>query len=300
MVAYLEKPPEHDDFAQIVDFLNAHPIRYALTVNPTIYVSYIEHFWSTVKAKTVNNETQIHAKVEGKTIVISESSVRRDLQFNDEDVICLATNQKFKFSKLIFDGMLRNLDSSNKFLMKPKKVTEIHQSSEPTNLVAHEAVHEERGDRRKRAATTASSLEAEQDSGNIIRTQSMATINEPSPQGTSSGSGTRCQDTILGDADAQTRFETASKQSNDPPLSRVNPLGHGEDRLKFQELMEIYTKLSEQILALETTKTTQVKEIADLKKRGRSKIHGKHTSIFEDNDFDEDQFDANVDEAFEQ
>ncbi|GJX66446.1 putative ribonuclease H-like domain-containing protein [Tanacetum coccineum] len=185
-------------------------------------------------------------------------------------------------------------------IRKPKKVTEIHQSSEPTNLVAHEAVHEERGDRRKRAATTASSLEAEQDSGNIIRTQSMATINEPSPQGTSSGSGTRCQDTILGDADAQTRFETASKQSNDPPLLRVNPLRHGEDRLKFQELMEIYTKLSEQILALETTKTTQVKEIADLKKRGRSKIHGKHTSIFEDNDFDEDQFDANVDEAFEQ
>ncbi|GJT49492.1 retrovirus-related pol polyprotein from transposon TNT 1-94 [Tanacetum coccineum] len=42
-------------------------------------------FWSTAKTKTVNNETQIHAKVEGKTIVISESSVRRDLQFDDED-----------------------------------------------------------------------------------------------------------------------------------------------------------------------------------------------------------------------
>ncbi|GJV85648.1 hypothetical protein Tco_1525546 [Tanacetum coccineum] len=33
----------------------------------------------------------------------------------------------------------------------------------------------------ERAATTASSLEAEQDSGNINRTQSMATLNEPSP-----------------------------------------------------------------------------------------------------------------------
>ncbi|GJU33038.1 hypothetical protein Tco_1176627 [Tanacetum coccineum] len=156
------------DFAEIVDFLNANPIRYALTVSPTIYVSCIEQFWSTAKIKTVNNETQIHAKVEGKTIVISKSSVRRDLQFDDEDgiacltntkifenlqlmgyeklsekltfykpyfspqwkylihtilqclsskstawnefgtniasaVICLATNQKFKFSKLIFD-----------------------------------------------------------------------------------------------------------------------------------------------------------------------------------------------------
>ncbi|GJU19108.1 hypothetical protein Tco_1147074 [Tanacetum coccineum] len=36
------------------------------------------------------------------------------------------------------------------------------------------------------------------------------------------GSGPKCQDTILGDVDAQTRFETTSKQSNDPPLSRVN------------------------------------------------------------------------------
>ncbi|GJX26721.1 putative ribonuclease H-like domain-containing protein [Tanacetum coccineum] len=67
------------NFAEIVDFLNVNPIRYALTISPTIYVSCIEQFWSTAKTKTVNNETQIHAKVEGKTIVISGSSVRRDL-----------------------------------------------------------------------------------------------------------------------------------------------------------------------------------------------------------------------------
>ncbi|GKA02221.1 hypothetical protein Tco_0674886 [Tanacetum coccineum] len=43
----------------------------------------------------------------------------------------------------------------------------------------------------ERAATTASSLEAEQDSGNINRTQSMATLNESFTQGTDSGSGPR-------------------------------------------------------------------------------------------------------------
>ncbi|GKF50594.1 hypothetical protein Tco_0147061, partial [Tanacetum coccineum] len=47
--------------------------------------------------------------------------------------------------------------------------------------VGDEAVHKELGDRMERAATTASSLEAKQDSGNINRTQSMATLNEPSP-----------------------------------------------------------------------------------------------------------------------
>ncbi|GJX02845.1 hypothetical protein Tco_0188761 [Tanacetum coccineum] len=43
-------------------------------------------------------------------------------------------------------------------------------------------------------------------------------------QGTGSGSGPRCQDTILGDAKAQIRFEAVSKYSNDPPLSRGNTL----------------------------------------------------------------------------
>ncbi|GJU57996.1 hypothetical protein Tco_1235762 [Tanacetum coccineum] len=186
MVACLERTDGNADFHQIMDFLNASTIRYSLTISPTIYASYIEQFWATAKSKIVNNETQIHAKVDGKTIVISESSVRSNLHFNDEDgvtsltnseilenlalmgyeivsdkltfqkaffspqwkylihtilhclsskstawnefstniasaVICLANNQKFNFSKLIFDGMLRNLDpNSKKFLMYPR------------------------------------------------------------------------------------------------------------------------------------------------------------------------------------
>ncbi|GJX65614.1 putative ribonuclease H-like domain-containing protein [Tanacetum coccineum] len=38
--------------------------------------------------------------------------------------------------------------------------------------------------------------------------------------------------------------------ANDPPLSRVNTLGSGEDSMKLNELMELCTKLSEWILAL--------------------------------------------------
>ncbi|GJV97915.1 hypothetical protein Tco_1549492 [Tanacetum coccineum] len=66
----------------------------------------------------------------------------------------------------------------------------------------NETVYKEWEDRMKRVATTASSLEAEQDSGKINRTQSIATLNDSFPQGTGSGSGPRCQDTILGDAEA--------------------------------------------------------------------------------------------------
>ncbi|GJR27836.1 putative ribonuclease H-like domain-containing protein [Tanacetum coccineum] len=58
------------------------------------------------------------------------------------------------------------------------------------------------------------------------------------------GSVPRCQDTILGDVDAQTRFETTSKLSNDPPLSRGYTLRSGEDSTKLLELMELCTKMS--------------------------------------------------------
>ncbi|GKE52168.1 hypothetical protein Tco_1487324 [Tanacetum coccineum] len=51
---------------------------------------------------------------------------------------------------------------------KPKRnATEISQSSRPTTLVADETVHEERGDKMERAATIASSLEAEQVNGTV-------------------------------------------------------------------------------------------------------------------------------------
>ncbi|GJT96489.1 hypothetical protein Tco_1092007 [Tanacetum coccineum] len=47
MVAFLAKPTKSDGFEQILDFLNANPIKYALTINPTIYTSCIEQFWAT-------------------------------------------------------------------------------------------------------------------------------------------------------------------------------------------------------------------------------------------------------------
>ncbi|GJQ89287.1 retrovirus-related pol polyprotein from transposon TNT 1-94 [Tanacetum coccineum] len=71
---------------------------------------------------------------------------------------------------------------------------EVPQPSDPIESVADEAVHKELGDSLVRAATTASSLEAEQDSGNINKTQSKATPNESSSQGTNSGGGPRVLD----------------------------------------------------------------------------------------------------------
>ncbi|GJT88295.1 hypothetical protein Tco_1070012 [Tanacetum coccineum] len=324
MVVFLAKPAESEGFEQIVDFLNAHTIKYALTINPTIYTSCIEQFWATVKVKTVNGEVQLQALVDGKKIIITESIVRRDLQLEDVEgvdclpnatifeqltlmgskttawnefsstmasaIICLATNQKFNFKKYIFESMVKNLDNVGKFFMYPrvtplfptmvvlnqeemgegsamptdphhtptivqpstsqpqktqkprrskKKDTKVPQPSGPTTNVADEAVNEKMDDSLVSAATTASSLEAEHDSGNINKFQSKATPNEPSSPGTSLG-GPRNQETIW-DTIAQTRSKNVSKLSNDPLLTRV--------------------------LNLETIKTTQANEIASLKRR---------------------------------
>ncbi|GJW03909.1 putative reverse transcriptase domain-containing protein [Tanacetum coccineum] len=65
--------------------------------------------------------------------------------------------------------------------VKRDRDTKIPQSIGPPVKVVDEAVHKELGNRMERAATTASSLEAEQDSGNINKTQSMATLNGSSP-----------------------------------------------------------------------------------------------------------------------
>nr|GEU56856.1 hypothetical protein [Tanacetum cinerariifolium] len=74
-------------------------------------------FWATAKSKTVNDVKQIHATVDGKIVVISESSVRSDLYFNDEDGITCLSNDAI-FENLALMG---NLDpSSKKFLMYPR------------------------------------------------------------------------------------------------------------------------------------------------------------------------------------
>ncbi|GKA09146.1 putative ribonuclease H-like domain-containing protein [Tanacetum coccineum] len=87
---FLDKPAESEGFEQIVDFLNESSIRYALTVNPIIYTSCIQQLWATVKVKTVNGEVQLQALVDGKKIVITESTIRRDLQLEDaEGIDCL-------------------------------------------------------------------------------------------------------------------------------------------------------------------------------------------------------------------
>ncbi|GJS20311.1 hypothetical protein Tco_0448943 [Tanacetum coccineum] len=205
--------------------------------------------------------------VDGKKIIVTKSIIRRDLQLEDaEGVDCLPNATIFE--QLTLMGRSKRKD------------TEVPQPSSPTTNVADEATNEEMDNSLVRAATTASSLEVEHDSGNINKTQSKATPNEPSSLRTSSGGGPRRQETIW-DTIAHTRSQNVSKLSNDPLLAKGNTLQSGKDSLKLNELMELCTNLQQRVLDLETTKTTQATKIASLKRRvkklkrrNKSRTHG--------------------------
>nr|GEW68029.1 hypothetical protein [Tanacetum cinerariifolium] len=104
-----------------------------------------------VKVKTVNEYVQIRALIDGKKIIVTKESIRRNLQLQDAEgtaclpndtifkelaricakttawdefistmastMICLANNNKFNFSKYIFDNMVKNLEARVKFFM---------------------------------------------------------------------------------------------------------------------------------------------------------------------------------------
>nr|GEX06687.1 hypothetical protein [Tanacetum cinerariifolium] len=118
------------------------------------------------------------------------------IYIENKSTICIVKNP-------VFHSKTKHIEIRHHFIRDSYEknliqVTKISQSSGPTNLVVDETVYKEWEDIMERAATTACSLEVEHDSG----------------------SGPRCQVTILGGAESQTRFEATSKQFNDPPLSR--------------------------------------------------------------------------------
>ncbi|GJZ61934.1 putative ribonuclease H-like domain-containing protein [Tanacetum coccineum] len=156
---------------------------------------------------------------DGKKIIITESSVRRDLQLEDEEGIDCLPNSTI-FEQLTLTGNQSQMGKGSAIPTDPhhtptfiqpstqpqktqkprkpkRKDTQVPQPSDPIGSVVDEAVHKELGNGLVRAATTTSSLEAEQDSGG----------------------GPRCQET-MGDTIAQTRFENVSKHSNDSLLAR--------------------------------------------------------------------------------
>ncbi|GJS62562.1 putative ribonuclease H-like domain-containing protein [Tanacetum coccineum] len=93
--------------------------------------SSLEAEQDSVTARTTDDgEVEIIASIDGQVKTITEASLRRHLKLEDYDGITslpntdifnqLALMGTFNFSKMIFDAMVKNLDSTHKFLMYPR------------------------------------------------------------------------------------------------------------------------------------------------------------------------------------
>ncbi|GJZ57713.1 hypothetical protein Tco_0613207 [Tanacetum coccineum] len=172
MVAYLEKLEDNADFAEIVDFLNASPISSKSTA------------WNEFGTNIASAVICLAKKQK-----FNFSKLIFDAIFNDEydtpsrtkKVFANMRRQGKDFSRTmipLFATMLiqsqavegEGSGQPTKPQHTPTTASPSH-SSRPITLVVDKTVHKERGDSVERAATTATSLDAEQGSGGSPRRQ---------------------------------------------------------------------------------------------------------------------------------
>nr|GEW14041.1 ribonuclease H-like domain-containing protein [Tanacetum cinerariifolium] len=302
---YCRQTKENAEFHQIVDFLSTCSINYALTVSPTIYASYIEQFRNTTISKPVNSVKQIHAIVNGKAMVISESSVRIDLLFNDEDGKVTPLFDSMLVHKQVPEGEGSTIPTKPQLTLSTSQpnISATQTATHPT--VSHKLQTEAYIEQILSSASTYQRKHKKTHKPRKAKKVSeLPQTSVPLDIGADEAvhrEGVTAPRNHIGGVDAQIRFETASKRSSDPLLLIGHTVGSGEDmmvqetnltdfvpstphdsplsgghtpgsdegRPNLLELMNICTKLSNMVLVLEEAKTTQDKVITRLKLRVR-------------------------------
>nr|GFA18570.1 hypothetical protein [Tanacetum cinerariifolium] len=155
MIAYLTNRMLVKVLNRYLVFLNVSVIQYALTVNPTIYVSCIKQFWSSVSIKKTNDVVRLHALIDRRKVIITEDIVRQALRLDDaKSIDYLLTAEifaelermgyekpstKLTFYKAFFLAqwnLVRNVDSSSKFYMYPRFL-QLMINAQIANLSSH-------------------------------------------------------------------------------------------------------------------------------------------------------------------
>ncbi|GJS45194.1 hypothetical protein Tco_0595315 [Tanacetum coccineum] len=185
---------------------------YALTENPTIYVSLIHRFWQTASASTSENEEmEITTTIDGRVKTVTKASIRRHLklEYSDGSIVPVESHH------IPTDAPSTLPPHISQTLRSPiRQETKVSQlSSPPHTNVAEEDASTCVDVRHGGAAITVTSLNAGQGSGNINKTPSMP---------------------------------------HDSPLPRGHTLGSDDDRMQQNELMDLVTKLSDRCETLET------------------------------------------------
>ncbi|GJW28940.1 hypothetical protein Tco_0045815 [Tanacetum coccineum] len=162
MVAYLEKTDGNTEFHEIINFLTRSSIHYALTVYfAKVAGKPVSISKSLIRSDLLFNDADGIDSLPNQAIfdaiqlmgyegdltvltfnkalfspqwrflfhtmnhcISSKSTSWDQIPTNIATaVICLTTNQKYNFSKLVFDGMMRHLDAKKKFVMYPRYIS---------------------------------------------------------------------------------------------------------------------------------------------------------------------------------
>ncbi|GJT50308.1 putative ribonuclease H-like domain-containing protein [Tanacetum coccineum] len=200
-------------------------------------------------------------------------------------IICLATNQKFNFSKYIFDNMVKNVDSMVKFWMYPRFVQvfvnkqvgdmshhkRIYVTPSHTKKIFRNMKREGKGfSGRVTPLFQTMMVQAHEEigEGSEIPTDPHHTpiITQPSssqPQRKQKSRKSKKKNTEV----PQPSGSTDNVPDENVPTTSNDPLLSGEDRLKLTELIDLCTNLQKKVLDLEKAKTAQDSEIASLNKK---------------------------------
>nr|GEZ20856.1 hypothetical protein [Tanacetum cinerariifolium] len=141
MIAILEKSEHNVDFHQIVDFVEASHIRRNLKLNDEEGISSLPDaklfenlslmgYNILLNQKFTFQKGQFSHQWKYLIYTIMQCLIPKSTGFNEFSsniataMVCLATNRVYNFSKMIFDGMVRNVNNKgSKFLMYPRFIS---------------------------------------------------------------------------------------------------------------------------------------------------------------------------------
>ncbi|GJQ95104.1 putative ribonuclease H-like domain-containing protein [Tanacetum coccineum] len=307
MVACLEKSEENIEFHQIVDFFSTCSINYALTGSSNIRIISKEFFlmmrmvllalqmmkffenlalmgYEQLSTKLTFQKGSFSPQWKFLIHTILHCISLKSTDWNEfstnlaSAVICLAKGQKFNFSKLIFDGMLRNLDPK-KFLMYPRFLqlflnNQLKDLPEPFNDTYKTPCHTKK-------VFTNMARKGVKFSGKVTPLFDSMLVPHQAPEGEGSKQPTEPQPTPspthpnTGDqppvTDSSSSHDTTQEfkdsledtngsertqvqSSHDSPLSGDHTFEKAEGGLNLEELFVLCTNLSNRVLALKTSK----------------------------------------------
>nr|GEY49656.1 hypothetical protein [Tanacetum cinerariifolium] len=154
---------------------------------------------ATATAKNTNKEAHIHAKVDGKKVIISEATIRRDLKFKNEGGVDCLSNEVI-FEQLPLIGVGKDFSRKDTPLFPIMLVTsqeeELAEGLTMSSAPQHTPIIQP----------------------SIFKPQRKQKPRKPRRQETQETQPSHPTDEALNE-------ENVPIQSNDPPLSRVNTLG---------------------------------------------------------------------------